>query len=63
MKKVVSLVLALVLVLSVCSMALAEEKKWVIGFANIAEEVELRRARRHGRRGGGSGRGSGSGQQ
>ena len=41
MKKVVSLVLALVLVLSVCSMALAEEKKWVIGFANIAEEVEL----------------------
>ena len=41
MKKVVSLLLALVLVLSVCSMALAEEKKWVIGFANIAEEVEL----------------------
>ena len=41
MKKVLSVVLALVLVLSVCSMALAEEKKWVIGFANIAEEVEL----------------------
>ena len=41
MKKVFSVVLALVLVLSVCSMALAEEKKWVIGFANIAEEVEL----------------------
>lgn len=40
MKKVLSLVLALALML--CGVtAFAAEKKWVIGFANIAEEVEL----------------------
>ena len=42
MKRILTLVLALVLVLSMCAFASAEgEKKWVIGFANIAEEVEL----------------------
>lgn len=41
MKRLLAVVLTLALALSMCVVSFAEDKKWVIGFANIAEEVEL----------------------
>ena len=41
MKKLLTLVLVVALTLCCCTAAFAQEEKWVIGFANIAEEVEL----------------------